>query len=90
MTIPTYLVTLLVPILVTDPESKLAWLNGWNYTTVFSEFAVYKICRVEINYSDRRALQRYIRRTITNVQTSILSIPEDVDDSIPVFLVGDY
>lgn len=90
MTTPIFLVTLLVPIIVSDPEEKLAWLHGWDYTIVDSSFAVYKICRVEIYYSDREALKSYIETTINNVNTNILSIPSEIDDSIPVFVVGEY
>lgn len=90
MTTPIYLVTLLVPINVADPEEKLAWLHGWDYTIVESSFAVYKICRVEIYYSDREALKSYIETTINNVNTNILAIPSEIDDSIPVFVVGEH
>ena len=74
MTTPIYLVTLLVPINVFDTEEKLAWLHGWDYTIVDSSFAVYKICRVEIYYSDREALKSY----------------SEIDDSIPVLVVGEH
>lgn len=90
MNTPIYLVTLLVPEIAPDPEEKLAWLHGWDYTIVESSFAVYKICRVEIFYSDREALKSYIETTINNVNTNILAIPEEVDDSIPVFVVGEH
>jgi hypothetical protein len=90
MTTPIYLVTLLVPINVIDPEEKLAWLHGWDYTIVESRFAVYKVCRVEIFYSDREALKSYIDTTINNVNTNILAIPSEIDDSIPLFVVGEY
>jgi cell division protein FtsW (lipid II flippase) len=90
MSTPIFLVTLLVPINVPDPEEKLVWLNGWDYTIVESSFAVYKICRVEVFYSNREALKTYIETTINNVNTSILAIPSEIDDSIPLFLVGEH
>jgi hypothetical protein len=87
---PIYLVTLLVPINVADPEEKLAWLHGWDYTIVESDFAVYKILRAEIYFSDREALKIHIDSTIANVNTSILAVPSEIDDSIPVFVVADH
>ena len=87
---PCFLVTLLVPNFAPDPEEKLAWLNGWDYTIVESQFAIYKICRVEINFSDRSVLKTYITSTINNINTSILAVPEEVDASIPVYVVADY